>query len=75
MNPGWRLHLPRLHPEFCGRVLLFSGLWSGHTSLRLLCISKPSYHRYRITPHRDRTFLLGMWTRINPADASENSGQ
>jgi len=61
--------------NFAGEYYFSLGYGQDIPPLCLLCVSKPSYHRYHITPYRDRTPLLGMWTTINPADASENSGQ
>ena len=54
---------------------LFYGQDVPPTPLGLLRVSKPFCHRYRIIPDCDKTFLLDMWTKINLADSSENSGQ
>ena len=43
--------------------------------LDLLCVSKPSYHRYCITPYCDSIFSQGMRTEIDLADSSEDTGQ
>jgi len=43
--------------------------------LSLLGVSKYSHLRRRSILHCDKAFLLDVWTKVNLADYSENSGQ